>query len=52
MNIGGIGPIEVRLVANNILDKVYEIRDGSGVGVFAPQYGARRGLFLGLTKPF
>ncbi len=52
MNMGGIGPIEVRLVANNILDKVYEIRDGSGVGVFAPQYGARRGLFLGLTKPF
>jgi outer membrane receptor protein involved in Fe transport len=52
MDLDGIGPIEVRLVANNVLDKVYEIRDGSGIGVFAPQYGARRGLFLGLTRPF
>lgn len=50
INLGGIGPVEVRLVANNVLDKVYQIRDGSGIGVFAPQYGARRGLFIGLTK--
>jgi outer membrane receptor protein involved in Fe transport len=50
MNLDSIGPIEVRLVANNVLDKVYQIRDGSGIGVFAPQYGARRGLFVGLTK--
>jgi outer membrane receptor protein involved in Fe transport len=51
IDFSGVGPLEVRLVANNILDKVYEIRDGSGIGVFAPQYGARRGLFLGLSKP-
>jgi outer membrane receptor protein involved in Fe transport len=50
INLDGIGPIEVRLVANNVLDKVYQIRDGSGIGVFAPQYGARRGLFIGLSK--
>jgi len=50
INLDGIGPIDVRLVANNVLDKVYQIRDGSGIGVFAPQYGARRGLFIGLTK--
>jgi len=50
MNLNGIGSVEVRLVANNVLDKVYEIRDGSGIGVFAPQYGARRGLFIGLSK--
>jgi len=50
IDLDGIGPIDVRLVANNLLDKVYQIRDGSGIGVFAPQYGARRGLFIGLTK--
>jgi outer membrane receptor protein involved in Fe transport len=45
------GPIEVRLVINNVFDRVYEIRDGSGVGVFAPQYGPRLGVFIGLSKP-
>jgi outer membrane receptor protein involved in Fe transport len=34
----------------NILDEIYEIRDGSGVGVGAPQFGARRGVFFGLSK--
>jgi len=26
----------------NVFDKIYEIRDGSGIGVFAPQFGPRR----------
>ncbi len=51
MKFDGIGPIEARLVINNALDKVYEIRDGSGIGVFAPQYGPRLGIFVGLSKP-
>jgi outer membrane receptor for ferrienterochelin and colicins len=34
----------------NVLDKVYQIRNGTGVGVGAPQYGPRRGLFFGLSK--
>jgi outer membrane receptor for ferrienterochelin and colicins len=34
----------------NLLDEVYEIRDGTGVGVGAPQFGARRGFFFGLSK--
>ena len=51
-NLQGIGPIEARLVMTNVLDKVYEIRDGSGIGVFAPQYGLRRGLFAGITRNF
>jgi outer membrane receptor protein involved in Fe transport len=36
----------------NAFDKTYQIRDGTGVGVGAPQYGPRRGVFLGLTKSF
>jgi outer membrane receptor for ferrienterochelin and colicins len=45
------GPgIEVRLDVTNVLDHKYEIRDGSGIGVGAPQYGPRRGVFVGVTK--
>jgi outer membrane receptor protein involved in Fe transport len=46
------GPLTVRLDVINLFDKVYQIRSGSGVGVFAAQYGARRGLFFGLAKDF
>jgi outer membrane receptor protein involved in Fe transport len=52
MNLDGIGNMDVRLVINNAFDSIYEIRDGSGIGVFAPQYGSRRGVFLGLSKQF
>ena len=34
----------------NVADHIYEIRDGSGVGVGAPQFGARRGFFVGISK--
>jgi outer membrane cobalamin receptor len=46
------GPLQLRFDVVNLLDKVYLIRSGSGVGVFAPQYGARRGFFGGFTLPF
>jgi len=46
------GPLTVRFDVINLFDKVYEIRSGSGIGVFAPQYGPRRGLFAGLEKEF
>jgi outer membrane receptor for ferrienterochelin and colicins len=46
------GPYEVRFDLINLFDTVYQIRNGSGVGVFAPQYGPRRGFFLGITKNF
>ncbi|MGZ5984124.1 MAG: TonB-dependent receptor [Caulobacteraceae bacterium] len=46
------GPLEVRADLVNAFDDVYEIRDGSGVGVGAPQFGPRRGMFFGLRKSF
>jgi outer membrane receptor protein involved in Fe transport len=49
---GRIGPIEIRADLINAFDHVYEIRDGTGVGVGAPQFGPRRGFFVGLTKDF
>lgn len=51
-NLEGIGKVEARLAIINALDKTYLVRDGSGIGVFAPQYGPRRGLFIGLSKSF
>jgi outer membrane receptor for ferrienterochelin and colicins len=45
-------PLEVRFDIINAFDAVYQIRNGTGVGVFAPQYGPRRGFFFGVTKDF
>ena len=36
----------------NVFDTVYEIRDGSGIGVFAPQFGPRRAFFAGISQKF
>ncbi|MBR0552629.1 TonB-dependent receptor [Stakelama marina] len=47
------GPgIAVRFDVINAFDHVYEIRDGSGIGVGAPQYGERRSFYVGITKDF
>jgi outer membrane receptor protein involved in Fe transport len=46
----GAKPITVRFDVVNLFDKIYEIRDGSGIGVFAPQFGARRGFYAGLSQ--
>jgi hypothetical protein len=32
----------------NANDRIYQIRNGSGIGVFAPQYGPRRAIFAGI----
>jgi outer membrane receptor protein involved in Fe transport len=50
--LAGLGDLEARVDVANVFDKTYLIRDGSGVGVGAPQYGARRGVYVGLTKSF
>ncbi len=42
--------LTARLDLINAFDRRYEIRDGTGVGVGAPQFGPRRGLFFGLAK--
>lgn len=46
------GPYVVRLDVINVADKVIELRNGAGIGVFAPQFGPRRGVFGGITKEF
>ncbi|HYB66051.1 MAG TPA: hypothetical protein VEC59_12415, partial [Steroidobacteraceae bacterium] len=51
-DIGTKGPLTARLDVINAFDKSYEIRSGTGVGVFAPQWGPRRGLFGGIEWQF
>jgi hypothetical protein len=49
----GIGAgTELRLDVLNIGDAVYQIRNGTGVGVGAPQFGIRRTILAGLTQRF
>ena len=48
----GFGKISARLALLNAFDRVYELRDGSGIGVGAPQFGTRRTVIVGLTKAF
>jgi len=43
---------EFRLDVLNVGDAVYQIRDGSGIGVGAPQFGLRRTILAGLTQRF
>ncbi|PPQ36282.1 Outer membrane receptor proteins, mostly Fe transport [Rhodoblastus acidophilus] len=47
---GDLKPTTLRFDIVNAFDSVYVIRDGSGIGVFAPQYGPRRGFFIGVSQ--
>lgn len=43
-------PTTLRFDIVNLFDTIYGIRDGSGIGVFAPQFGPSRGFFVGITQ--
>lgn len=43
---------QVRFDAINVADSTYQLRDGTGVGVGAPQYGMRRAFFVTLSQKF
>ena len=47
-----LGKLHTQLAVINALDRTYELRSGTGVGVGAPQFGPRRGLYLSLQKNF
>jgi hypothetical protein len=44
--------LNIRFDVVNIFDKIYELRDGSGIGVFAPQFGQRRGFYGTIAYDF
>jgi outer membrane receptor protein involved in Fe transport len=43
---------QVRFDAINVTDGSYQLRNGTGVGVGAPQYGMRRAFFVTLSQKF
>ena len=47
-----IGKFDARLVVVNAFNRVYELRDGSGIGVGAPQYAPHFAVYAGATKYF
>jgi outer membrane receptor protein involved in Fe transport len=49
---GALKGLQVRADVLNLFDRKYQLRSGTGVGVGAPQWGQRRGFFVGVTKTF
>jgi outer membrane receptor protein involved in Fe transport len=49
---GAFAGTTVRFDIVNLFDESYEIRDGTGVGVGAPQFGPRRAFYTGISKSF
>lgn len=49
---GPLKGVTIRADVLNLFDNKYELRSGQGVGVGAPQWGERRGVFVGVSKKF
>ena len=49
---GALGKVDGRLSLLNLFDRHYELRDGTGIGVGAPQFGPRRTVYASVTKSF
>lgn len=47
-----VGKFSARLALVNAFGRVYQLRNGSGIGVGAPQFGPQRAVYAGLTKSF
>jgi hypothetical protein len=43
-----MGEVTGGVAVINVFDHAYEIRNGTGIGVFSPQWGPRRALYAGL----
>jgi len=52
LKLTGKQALKARLDVVNVTDNIYELRDGTGVGVGAPSYGERFGLFGTLSYVF
>lgn len=50
--LAGKQSVIVRFDVLNLFDQVYELRDGSGIGVGAPQFGQRRGFYGTISYDF
>jgi outer membrane receptor protein involved in Fe transport len=48
----GLGKLDTRLALVNLFDRIYQLRDGTGIGAGAPQFGMRRTLYVSVNKAF
>lgn len=51
-NLPMLGKFKTRLTVLNVFDRSYQLRDGTGIGVGAPQFAPRRTFLLSVSKPF
>ncbi|WP_296223797.1 TonB-dependent receptor [Ralstonia sp. UBA689] len=51
-NLPMLGKLKTRLSVLNVFDRSYQLRDGTGIGVGAPQFAPRRTFLLSVSKPF
>ncbi len=52
LHSAGFSALKLRFDCLNLFDRVYEIRDGTGIGIAAPAYGPRRAFYAGITAAF
>ena len=52
MPLSGTRGTQIRFDVLNLFDNSYQIRDGTGIGAGAPQFGLRRTFLVGLTQKF
>ncbi|HEX4329096.1 MAG TPA: TonB-dependent receptor [Burkholderiales bacterium] len=52
LSTADLGKVDLRVSVVNLFNNAYELRDGTGIGVGAPQFGPRRGFFGTITKIF
>lgn len=52
LHSAGISALKLRFDCLNLFDQIYEIRNGTGLGIAAPAYGARRAYYAGITAVF
>ncbi len=52
LHLPGLKATQLRLDVLNLLDRKYQIRDGTGIGVGAPQFGLRRTILVGIAQRF
>ncbi|MEA3003257.1 MAG: hypothetical protein QOH81_2045 [Sphingomonadales bacterium] len=45
-------PLDIRLDLINAFDRAYQLRDGTGIGGRLPEWGPRRGVFVGIEQAF
>ncbi len=50
-DVAGIGRVDTRLVIINAFDHIYEIRNGTGIGVNQANFAPRRALYLDCVVP-